>query len=257
MFLDDILSYKKKLIEQDKKKLPINKVISMCDYDRSARNFKNALCGDNLKIMAEIKKASPSKGVIREEFVVSKIAEEYEKNNIDAISVLTEDKYFLGKKEYINDVKSIVSVPVLRKDFIIDEYQIYESKMLNADAILLIAVVLSPSELNKFKRTADELGLHCLVETHSREDIEKAADAGAEIIGINNRDLRDFKTDIRNTEKLIKYVPQSVVRVSESGVKNHNDLVYLSKLGINAVLIGGAIMGSGNITEKLDELREG
>ena len=171
------------------------------------------------------------------------------------MSILTEDKFFLGKDEYLEQVNKTTSIPLLRKDFIIDEYQIYQSKVLGADAVLLIVSILSLEKLIKFKKLADELGLSCLVEVHNKRELDIALDAGVEIIGINNRDLKTFITSLKTTEELIKYIPKNKIVISESGINSRRDMEYLQKLGVNGVLIGESLMKSKNINQKISELR--
>lgn len=240
MILDDIVKYKKIQLEEQKKLKPINTLIKQCTKI-NAKDFKGALNKDEISIIAEIKKASPSKGIIKEKFNPVKIAEIYNRIGADAISVLTERQFFKGSDEYINDVKKITTKPVLRKDFIIEKYQIYESKALGADAILLI-VSITGSQLKDLYDTAKEIGLDCLVEVHDRKELDIAFDAECDIIGINNRDLKSFKVDLNTTESLIKYIPDHITVVSESGIKLPKDIKYLKSLGVDAVLIGETFM---------------
>lgn len=235
MILDDILKFKKEQLNEEKK---------------GKGKFKKALSGDRMSVIAEIKKASPSKGIIKEDFDPSKIAEIYKSADVDAISVLTEKKFFKGDDKYIKDVKDASGKPVLRKDFIIDEYQIYQSKMLGADAILLIAAVLC-DKLKYFYDKAKSIGLDCLVEVHNKNEIDEAVSAGCDIIGINNRDLRDFSVNLNTTEKLIKYIPEDKIKVSESGIKTPDDIKYLKNIGIDAVLIGETFMRNTEDSEKI------
>ncbi|SHJ43180.1 indole-3-glycerol phosphate synthase [Dethiosulfatibacter aminovorans DSM 17477] len=217
-------------------------------FERSLHNKKR------MSIIAEIKKASPSKGLISEEFKYLDYADIYNKN-ADAISVLTEEDFFLGSGRYLTEVKEKVEIPVLRKDFIIDEYQIYEAKVLNADAILLICRILEEKKLKEFIDTAYGLGLECLVEVHDEDDVKKALNTGARIIGVNNRDLETFTVDLKNTEKLISLMPDNIVKVSESGINTYDDMKYLESIGVDAVLIGEAIMKSRDMEGKFSELR--
>ncbi len=240
MILDDIVNYKKIQVEEEKIMKPLygmeNKIIDM-----KTRDFKGSLSKEGISIIAEIKKASPSKGIIKEDFDPESIAKVYEKVNIDAISVLTEKKFFKGRAEYIKIVKDITTKPILRKDFIIDEYQIFEAKYIGADAVLLIVSILG-IKLRSFYKLSRELGLQCLVEVHDRQELEMALEAEVDIIGINNRNLKDFIVDLKCTEELIKYIPKEKVIVSESGIKIPEDILYLSSIGTNAVLIGETFM---------------
>lgn len=206
-------------------------------------------------IIAEVKKASPSKGLIKKDFDPLEIALEYEKNNAAAISVLTEDKFFQGKNEYLQKIKKAVTIPVLRKDFIIDPYQIIESRALRADIILLIAAILTEKEIIEFSRIAKDLDLQILMEIHEESEIERVLKGEPDIIGINNRDLRSFYTDIKNTEALIKLLPKNKTIISESGIDTKEDMNYLKNIGVKGVLIGESLMRADSITEKMQELK--
>lgn len=256
MILDEIVDYKTKKIEEEKKIISIDEILSKLDNCSKTRDFEKAMADKKeLNIIAEVKKASPSKGIIKEAFDPIYIAKEYEKNNVSAVSVLTEDKFFKGNNEYLSEIKKITSVPILRKDFIIDSYQIYQSKLLGADAILLIAAILSKDKLIKFQNIAREIELDCLVEVHDETELDMVLNTETKIIGINNRDLKTFKTDIKTTEKLIKLVPKDKIIISESGINTRNDIKFLEGLEVNGVLIGESLMRSKYINEKLDELR--
>lgn len=256
MILDKIVSYKQKRIKYEKELIPLDNIISKIQSFDMVRDFKKALITNNkLSIIAEIKKASPSKGIIREDFNPLSIAEVYKNSRVEAVSILTEDKFFLGKDKYLEQINKLTSIPILRKDFIIDEYQIYQSKVLGADAVLLIVSILSLEKLIKFKKLADELGLSCLVEVHNKRELDKSLEAGVEIIGINNRDLKTFKTSLKTTEELIKYIPKNKIVISESGINSRRDMEYLQNLGVNGVLIGESLMKSKDIMKKISELR--
>lgn len=240
MILDDIVAYKTKQIEEEKRELPLKEFENKVQ-DIITRDFKAALNKPGINIISEIKKASPSKGIIKPDFDPVAIAKVYEEISIDAISVLTEKKFFMGSDEYIAQVKGVTSKPILRKDFIVDEYQIFQAKNIGADAILLIVAVLG-KKLKSFYKLAKELGFNCLIEVHSREELEIALEAEGEIIGVNNRDLRDFTVDLKTTEKFMKYIPKEITIVSESGIKTPEDILYLKSIGVNAVLIGETFM---------------
>jgi indole-3-glycerol phosphate synthase len=254
MILSRIIEEKRKVIEEAKRARP---------QDELAREVKNICVKSTFKknvsrphhvnLIAEIKKASPSKGILRGDFNPVKIAVTYQANGASAISVLTDERFFEGRLEYIKKVKENVSLPVLRKDFFIDEYQIYESVSAGADAILLISELLSAGELGRFYNLATSLGLDVLVEVHNEEDVEKALSTDAAIIGINNRDLHSFKVDIGVTQKLIRRIPQNKIRVSESGIKTYEDVMFLKSLGVNAVLIGELFMEADDIAGKIRE----
>jgi indole-3-glycerol phosphate synthase len=237
--LEEIIKNKKLQIEKEKIEKPLQSLINI--ENRVIRDFEIALKGNGLSIIAEVKKASPSKGIIDPDFDPKRTALNYEKNGVDAISVITEKKFFLGNDENIRLVKEKASMPILRKDFIIDKYQIYQSVSLGADAILLIAAVLK-KRLKSYYELAISLGLHCLVEVHDRAEIELSLESGCKIIGINNRDLNDFHVDIHTTEKLMKYIPKDKIVVSESGISSIKDINYLRSIGASAVLIGESFM---------------
>lgn len=257
MILAKIIEEKEKTIAMLKKKLPQGKLIDKCkDCLSNRRDFKHAISKihDNINIIGEIKKASPSRGIIREDFNPIEIAKIYQVNGISAISVLTEEKYFLGSVDYINKIKQICTLPILRKDFIVDEYQIYESCFYGADAILLIADILSSDEISKFKKIALSLKMDSLVEAHNEEDLSKAIKANADIVGINNRDLHTFKLNPKTTENLIGLIPKTKTIVVESGIKSDSDAMYFKSLGATAVLIGEAFMDAEDIAKKVREV---
>ncbi|MDK2918904.1 MAG: indole-3-glycerol phosphate synthase [Candidatus Petromonas sp.] len=256
MILDKIVDYKRKKIEEEKKEVPVDKFIFKIKQCNEIRDFKKSINSTKeLGIIAEVKKASPSKGVIREKFDPVSIGIKYDKNHVQAISVLTEDKFFQGRNEYLTEIKEVTTIPLLRKDFIIDSYQIYQSRALGADAILLIASILSKEELIRFRNTAKAIGLQCLVEVHDRFELETVLEIGTDIIGINNRDLKTFKTDIRMTERLMKFIPKDKTVISESGIKSREDIQFIKELGVKGVLIGESLMRSSSIEEKLREFR--
>lgn len=251
MVLDEIVRHKKKEVEEKKRIKPVEELINEIKGGYSG-NFKKALQKEGISIIGEIKKASPSKGIIKEDFDSVKIAKVYEKVDVDAISVLTEKEFFKGDDNYIRKVKKVSSKPILRKDFIVDEYQIYESKILGADAVLLIVSVLG-DKLRDFYNLSKSVGLDVLVEIHDRQQLEIALEAGCDIIGINNRDLKTFNVDINTTENLIKYIPQNTTIVSESGIKTPEDIRYLASLGVDAVLIGETFM---KIIDDIDKISD-
>ena len=217
--------------------------------------FEESLRVKDFSFICEIKKASPSKGVIVEKFPYIDIAQEYETAGASAISVLTEPNFFKGNDKYLKDISSIVNIPVLRKDFIIDEYQIYQAKLIGADAILLICAILDETTLKNFLHLAKSLKLSCLVETHNEEEIKKALNIGADIIGINNRDLKTFTVDINTSLKLRKLIPSNKILISESGIKTAEDIRILKDSGFNGALIGESMMLSDNKIEFLSKLR--
>jgi indole-3-glycerol phosphate synthase len=218
--------------------------------------FENALKTKDIAFICEVKKASPSKGIIAENFPYLQIAKEYEDAGANAISVLTEPHFFMGKDEYLKEIKKVVNIPVLRKDFIIDPYQIYEAQVIGADAVLLICTLLDTQHLKEYMKIADSLGLSCLVEAHDEEELHSALEAGARVIGVNNRNLKTFEVDITISAKLRKLVPKDKTFVSESGIKTQTDISILRQNGTNAVLIGETLMRSGNIGAEMTKLRE-
>lgn len=217
--------------------------------------FEKALSKKRLAFICEVKKASPSKGLISADFPYLAIARQYEAAGADCISCLTEPKWFLGSDEYLQEIAKTVQIPVLRKDFTVCDYQIYEAKLLGVGAVLLICALLSKQELEEYIDICDALGMSALVEAHDEKEIETAVRAGARVIGVNNRNLRDFSVDTSNAARLRALVPPGVLFVSESGVKTHSDIEKIEKSGANAVLIGETLMKSANIGEKLRELR--
>jgi len=216
--------------------------------------FADALGAPGLSFICEVKKASPSKGIISEDFPWMDIAKDYEEGGAAAISVLTEPEFFLGSDQYLREISAAVKIPALRKDFIIDTYQIYEAKLWGAKAILLICALLEPETLCGFIACADELALDCLVEIHSEEEAKEAIGAGARIIGINNRDLTTFNVDTGLASRLKKIIPAGILTVAESGINNVNDIRELKKTGVDAVLIGESLMRSANRKQLLNEL---
>ena len=237
-----------KIVEQKKKDIALAKQqVSLWELQGKllsiktpAKDFKSAISvpRNKLHIIAEIKKASPSAGTIIENYNPARIARIYQTNKVSAISVLTEEKHFLGDIYHLSLVKQVTTLPVLRKDFIIDEYQIYESRLEGADAILLIASMLFKTELQKFLDIAKSVGLQCLVEVHDEAELKKVLETTADIIGINNRNLSTLKVDLQTTEKLRPKIPQGIVVVSESGIRSKEDIKRLKELDINAILIG-------------------
>ena len=217
--------------------------------------FEKALSGPDLAFICEVKKASPSKGLIAPEFPYVQIAKDYEAAGADAISVLTEPRWFLGSKEYLNEIADAVSVPCLRKDFTVDEYMIWSARARGASAVLLICAILDDARLRAFRELADELGLSALVEAHDEREVERALNAGARVVGVNNRDLRDFTVDTGNSARLRSLIPDDVLYVSESGVKTAEDVAQLRAMGADAVLIGETLMRADDKTAKLAELR--
>ena len=255
MILSRIIEEKRKVVDEAKRAKPQADLIKEIKSLSVKSSFRKSISRPHhINLIAEIKKASPSKGILRGDFNPVKIAITYQANGASAISVLTDERFFEGRLEYIPKVRGNISIPILRKDFFIDEYQIYETVASGAEAILLIPEILSMAQISKFYNLATELGLDCLVEVHNEEDIEKALAVGASIIGINNRDLHTFKVDLGVTQRLIRLIPQNKVIVSESGIKSYEDIMFLKSLGINAVLVGEALMEADDIAAKIREM---
>ena len=219
--------------------------------------FKEALGGDDISIIAEVKKASPSKGLIAEDFDYLQIAKDYEDAGDSAISVLTEPYFFMGSDDYLKEIADNVSIPVLRKDFVVDEYMIWEAKALGASAVLLIVSILDIVQLKKYLDLAHELGLSAIVETHDGDEIMRALTVGAEIIGVNNRNLNDFTVDIENSINLRRCVSGDVIFISESGIKTKEDVTRLKENDVDAVLIGETLMKSDDKKAMISELKNG
>jgi len=253
-YLDNIIEYKKTELEERKRKIPYSALKMQIQSAKAPKDFKASLMAKGTRVIAEVKKASPSKGIIREDFDHIAIAESYEKGGAAAISVLTDAHFFKGDIEYLSQIRQVVNIPLLRKDFIIDEYQVVEAKVYGADAILLIATVLSLDDLKYLYELSRSLGMQVLVEVHDRKDLKKALKAGADIIGINNRDLKKFKTDINITAQLARLIPDDKIIVSESGINSAEDIAFLKEGGAHAFLIGEAFMREADPGEKLREM---
>ncbi|MCD6213671.1 MAG: indole-3-glycerol phosphate synthase TrpC [Candidatus Desulfofervidus sp.] len=251
--LDNIVAHKKKEIETLKKHKPLDETIINFDlYPK--RSFSQAIThSEGISIIAEIKKASPSLGVIRADFEPLKIAKTYEENGASAISVITDKKFFQGDINFLPEIKTAVKLPILRKDFIIDPYQVYETKLYGADALLLISTVLSVQQLKKLLNLTHKLGMEALVEVHNEKDLEKALKIEAKIIGINNRNLNTLKVNLQTCLCLKEKVPEDKILVAESGIKTREDILLLEKAGFQAVLIGSALMQAQDIGKKLKE----
>ncbi len=217
--------------------------------------FEKALKKEDIAFICECKKASPSKGLIAVDFPYLQIAKDYEKAGADCISVLTEPTRFLGSDTYLKEIVMAVSTPCLRKDFTVDEYMIYEAKLLGAKAVLLICSLLTKTELKKFMKICDDLGLSAMVETHDETEVKMALSVGARVIGVNNRNLKDFSVDTENSVKMRSLIPKDLIFVSESGVKSASDIELLRQIGADAVLVGETLMRAGDKEKKLKELR--
>lgn len=255
--LDTIAEYAKERVSKAKSRVPLeeikDKALSLdC---KTGFPFEKALREGDISFICECKKASPSKGLIAEDFPYLTIAKEYEEAGASCISVLTEPKWFLGSDTFLQEITQTVSIPCIRKDFTVDEYMIYEAKLLGASAVLLICSLLPEETIRSYINICDSLGLSALVEAHDEEEIASAVCAGARIIGVNNRNLKDFTVDVHNSERLRKLVPESVLFVAESGIKNAGDIDVLRKANVNAVLIGETLMRAPDKKAMLNELR--
>lgn len=259
--LDQLAAHAKERVEHAKKNMPLDTlkaqalslVKSIPDCEKFS--FEKALQKPEMSFICECKKASPSKGLIVPDFPYLQIARDYEAAGADCISVLTEPKWFLGSDAYLEEIASQVSIPCLRKDFTVDEYMIYEARLLGASAVLLICSILNGEQIKAYINICDELGLSALVEAHDEKEVQTALNADARMIGINNRNLKDFSVDTDNSRKLRELIPPNVLFVSESGVSTAKDVNKLREIGADAVLIGETLMRATDKKAKLDELR--
>ena len=277
--LDQLADHARERVEQAKRTVPLETVkqqaLSLAEisdttnasndisgnknnYKQQGRgkfSFEHALQKPGIYFICECKKASPSKGLIAPDFPYLQIAKEYEAAGADCISVLTEPKWFLGSDSYLKEITATVSIPCLRKDFTVDEYMIYEARLLGASAVLLICSILSEAQIKEYINICDTLGLSALVEAHDDKEIQMALNTGARIIGVNNRNLKDFSVDTENSRKLRELIPRDVLFVSESGVSTADDVKRLREIGVDAVLIGETLMRATDKKAKLNELR--
>lgn len=257
MFLDRILNKKKEEVEQLKKGFSQSNFENIIASLPPTRAFHHALTKGKhrqMGLIAEVKKASPSKGLIRERFEPTQIAHAYASAGADCLSVLTDAPFFQGSKAYLSHVRQTTKLPILRKDFIIDPLQIYEARAIGADAILLIAAILTKDQLMQFLKIADELGMDALVEVHEEDELKTALETGAALIGINNRNLKTFETSLTVTEKLIKLIPKQVTVVSESGISRPEQIQQLIQMGVSAVLVGEHFMRQKDIQQAVHVL---
>jgi len=251
--LNKIVADKQQEVERAKRKVPLSALKERVAL-RQPRDFAKALRGKKVKLIAEVKKASPSRGLLCPDFQPVVMSQTYAQNGAAAISVITESKYFQGSLEYLPSIRKAVKIPLLRKDFIFDVYQVYESAAFGADAILLITAILSPEKLQELLELSGQLNLSCLVEVHNEEELFKALLAGAETIGINNRNLNTFKVDTNVTRRLRMLVPQGQIVVSESGIGSKDDMKKMKECKVNAVLVGEALVTAPDIPAKMREL---
>lgn len=254
--LDQLAAHAIERVAEAKKYISASEICRLAmSMPKGELSFEKALRKPDVSFICECKKASPSKGLIAEDFPYLQIAKDYEAAGADCISVLTEPKWFLGSNEYLREIAANVSIPCLRKDFTIDEYMIYEAKTLGASAVLLIVSILSEAQLREYIKICDELGLSALVEIHDEKEALTAINAGARLIGVNNRNLKDFSVDTENSRRLRNLIPRDILFVSESGVKTAADMQSLREIGADAVLIGETLMRADNKLQKLKELR--
>lgn len=254
--LEQIIKNKKDEIKERRAAVSLQEVREKARDVEPTRDFMNAIKRNagSLRLIAEVKKASPSSGIIRGDFNLDEILSIYEKKGVDAISILTDERFFGGRIDYLGIAKKQTTRPILRKDFIIDEYQIYESRLYGADAILLIVSALERNQLIDLMGLAEELSLGCLVEVHNYRELDTALYCDAQMIGINNRDLKTLKIDLQTTFELIKDIPDGKVIVSESGIDTRKDVERIESTRVDAILVGTSLMKSRDIGEKIDEL---
>ena len=254
--LDKLAEHARERVAEAEKIHPLDEIKAKAlALPKGEFEFEKALRKDDIAFICECKKASPSKGIIAEDFPYLEIAQEYEKAGADCISVLTEPKWFLGSSDYLREIAEKVSIPCIRKDFTVDSYMIYEAKILGAKAVLLICSILTEAQIKEYIAICDELGMSALVEAHDEKEVAVAVRCGARLIGVNNRNLKDFTVDTSNSRRMRELVPDDIIFVSESGVKNAEDIALLRKSGTNAVLIGETLMKAEDKTEKLKELK--
>ncbi len=257
MILDQIVADNLRELEARKRNLPLEELKRVALTQPPPLDFASALCGDCIRLIAEVKRASPSKGVIRPDFNPVEIARTYASNGASTISVLTENRYFQGSLDHLKDISNALGskrLPLLRKDFIHDSYQVYESRAYGADSLLLIVAILTPGKLGELLQLSHELGMDCLVEVHNEAELEIALGSGARVIGINNRDLSTFTVDLATTERLRPLIPRDRIVVSESGIKDRSDMEKLGRWRVDAVLIGECLMLAPDIAAKMKEL---
>lgn len=259
--LDQLADHARERVAEAKRNMPLQTVKQQAlslSPDKSCRedfSFENALRKPEISFICECKKASPSKGLIAPDFPYLQIAKEYEAAGADCISVLTEPKWFLGSDDYLKEITDAVRIPCIRKDFTVDEYMIYEAKLLGASAVLLICSILSEEQIKEYIQICDTLRLSALVETHDEQEVTMALNAGARIIGVNNRNLKDFTVDTSNSRRLRELIPRDVLFVSESGVSSAEDVKILREIGADAVLVGETLMRAADKRAKLAQLR--
>lgn len=252
--LDDLAAHAKERVAQAKALKPLEQLqAEVRALPKGNFTFRKALQQEGLSFICECKKASPSKGLIAANFPYVEIAKAYEAAGATAISVLTEPKWFLGSKQYLQEISAVVNLPCLRKDFTVDAYMIYEAKLLGAAAVLLICSILSDEQLKNYQDICQQLGMDAVVEAHNEGEVQRALKSGAKIIGVNNRNLQDFSVDTSNSAKLRQLIPPEIIFISESGIKNKADVEAARSMGADAVLVGEALMRSAHIGATLQE----
>lgn len=257
MFLEQIVKDNQLELEAQKHRVPLEKLKRVALAQPPTLDLASELGGDRIKLIAEIKKASPSRGIIRHNFNPVELVQTYASNGASAISVLTEARYFKGSLSHLRDIRDALGnkkPPLLRKDFIYDPYQVYESRAYGADSLLLIVAMLTPEKLGELLMLSHELDMECLVEVHNEAELEIALGSGAQIIGLNNRDLKTFTIDLAVTQRLRPLIPEDRIVVSESGIKDRNDIEKLKKWAVDAVLVGESLMSAPDIVAKMKEL---
>ena len=253
-FLATIVGHVKEQVEQRRRQVPLSVLRDRPLYHVPARGFARSLAGNGRRIITEVKRASPSKGLLREDFDPLVIAADYASHGASAISVVTEERFFQGRLSHLEQIKSVVHVPLLRKDFILDPYQLTEAKSYGADAVLLIAALLDPASLRELRDQANALSLDTLVEVHAEEELDSALKAGMQLIGINNRDLKTFEVSLATTERLAPLIPSGTLAVCESGIDSLEQIRRVEELGIHIFLIGESLMRAPQPGAKLKEL---
>ena len=252
--LNKIMAQKRKEVKQRKQSLPLSRLKELIAQREATLDLALALEGTHTRLIAEVKRASPSRGVLCPNFDPAELAKKYAHGGAAAISVLTETNYFQGSLDHLAAIRQEIDLPLLRKDFILDPYQVYESRAYGADALLLIVAALSQEQLEELLSLSHSLGLGCLVEVHNEDEVERALHSQARIIGINNRDLTTFTIDINTTRRLLPLIPKGKIVVSESGIRNRSDVEKLKGWGVNAVLVGEALVTAEDIVTKVREL---
>ncbi|MGI6123895.1 MAG: indole-3-glycerol phosphate synthase TrpC [Acetivibrionales bacterium] len=257
--LQTIAEHSRLRVIKDRQYLPLDTLKAICTENSKAdgKSFEDALRKPGISFICEVKKASPSKGIISEDFPYLNIAQEYVHAGADCISCLTEPKWFLGSDDIFKEIRDKVSIPMLRKDFVVDEYQIYQARYMGANAVLLICAILDTETVAKYLELCERLGITAIVETHDENEIKKAVAAGARIIGVNNRNLKDFSVNFENCKKLRSHVPDDVIFIAESGIRTADDIEALRKEKVDAVLIGETLMRAQDKRKMLESLRNG